>query len=100
MERAYNFHDMINYANSLNQLSAVEYGKNELQFGWLHNKMKNVWADLHPLEPGEVVANLANYSGIETDEDIVCCPPLLKECLQHHGHKGDLGVMPGDLWCY
>ena len=25
----------------------------------------------------------------------MCRAPLLEECLQHHGHKGDLGVMPG-----
>ena len=24
-----------------------------------------------------------------------CCAPLLDECLQHHGHKGDPGVTPG-----
>ena len=27
--------------------------------------------------------------------DPTCCAPLLKDCPQHHGHKGDLGVMPG-----
>ena len=25
----------------------------------------------------------------------VCRVPLLEECPQHHGHKGDPGVMPG-----
>ena len=24
-----------------------------------------------------------------------CCTPLLKECMQHHGHKGDPGVTSG-----
>ena len=24
-----------------------------------------------------------------------CCTPLLEECMQHHGHKEDLGVTPG-----
>ena len=24
-----------------------------------------------------------------------CCAPLLEECPQHHGHKGDPGVTPG-----
>jgi hypothetical protein len=42
MERAYNFHELINCANAVNQLSAVEYGKNRLQFGQAHNKQKNV----------------------------------------------------------
>jgi hypothetical protein len=71
MERAYNFHELINCANALNQLSAVEYGKNGLQFGRAHNKQKNVSADLHPLQEGEDIANLANFSGLATDEDIV-----------------------------
>ena len=27
---------------------------------------------------------------------VLCCrAPLLKECPQHHGHKGDPGVTPG-----
>jgi hypothetical protein len=42
MEKAYNFHNLINCANSLNQHSAIEYGKNGLKFSCLHNKMKNV----------------------------------------------------------
>jgi hypothetical protein len=58
MERAYNFHELINCANSLNLLSTVEYGKNGLKFGRLHNKMKNVWADLHPLNDGDEPADL------------------------------------------
>jgi hypothetical protein len=49
MERAYNFHELINCANALNQLSAMEYGKNGLQFGRAQNKQKNVWVDLHPM---------------------------------------------------
>jgi hypothetical protein len=71
MERAYNFHELINCANALNQLSAIEYGENGLQFGQAHNKQKNVWADLHPLQEGEDIANLADFSGLTTDEDIV-----------------------------
>jgi hypothetical protein len=71
MERTYNFHELINCANALNQLSVVEYGENGLQFGRAHNKQKNVWADLHPLQEGEDIANLADFSGLATDEDIV-----------------------------
>jgi hypothetical protein len=71
MERAYNFHELINCANALNQLSVVEYGENGLQFGRAHNKQKNVWADLHPLQEGEDIANLVDFSGLATDEDIV-----------------------------
>jgi hypothetical protein len=34
MERAYDFHELLNSANILNQLSAIEYGENGLPFGW------------------------------------------------------------------
>jgi hypothetical protein len=40
MERAYNFHELINCVNALNQLSAVEYGENGLQFGRAHNNKR------------------------------------------------------------
>jgi hypothetical protein len=70
MERAYNFHELINCANALNQLSAVDYGENGLQFGQAHNKQKNVWANLYLLQEGEDIANLADFSGLATDEDI------------------------------
>jgi hypothetical protein len=71
MERAYNFHELINCANALNQLSAVEYGENGLQFGQAHNKQKNVWVDLYPLQEGEDIANLVDFSGLATNEDII-----------------------------
>ena len=29
-----------------------------------------------------------------SDIDCFCGAPLLKKCLQHHGHKGDPGVTP------
>jgi hypothetical protein len=71
MEKAYNFHELITCTNALNQLSAVEYGKNGLKFSRVHNKQKNVWANLYPLEVGEEVANLVDYSGLEGDEGII-----------------------------
>ena len=71
MERAYNFQELINCTNSLNQLLVVEYRKNGLKFGPLYNNMKNNWVELYLLVKGEVIANLADYSGIQTNEDIV-----------------------------
>jgi hypothetical protein len=50
MEYAYDFHELARAANTMNQLSKVEYGENGLQFGRVHNKMSNIWAKLHPLE--------------------------------------------------
>jgi hypothetical protein len=38
MERTYNFCELINYTDSLNQLSVAEYGKNGLKFDHLHKK--------------------------------------------------------------
>ncbi len=49
MEHAYNFSELVNYANTLNHVVAIEYGENGLQFGKVHNKMENVWVPLHPL---------------------------------------------------
>lgn len=42
MERSYDFHDLVNTANTLNRLSSVEYGDNGLKFGRVHNKMENI----------------------------------------------------------
>ena len=48
-ERAYDFHELTNAANTLNHMSVVEYAENGLKFNKQHNKMENVWAKLHPL---------------------------------------------------
>lgn len=69
-ERAYDFHQLLNTANTLNRLASIEYKDNGLKFGRVHNKMKNVWADLHPLVEGEVVCNLSDYTLIATDDDV------------------------------
>jgi hypothetical protein len=61
MERPYNFHELLNCDNTLNHLSAIEYGSNGLQFGQCHNKQENIWASLHQ---GEIVAYLSNYSRV------------------------------------
>jgi hypothetical protein len=52
MHRAYDFHKLVNYANTLNQLSTIEYSANGLQFPRAHNKQHNVWGELHPLQEG------------------------------------------------
>ena len=31
----------------------------------------------------------------EAEKEVKCRAPLLEECPQHHGHKGDPGVTPG-----
>ena len=60
----------MNIANTLNRLSSVEYGDNGLKFGRVHNKVENIWASLHPLQEGESVADLGDYSLVSTDAEI------------------------------
>ena len=76
MERAYDFHEFFSCANTLNQLSAIEYGTNELQFGRTHNKMENIWSKFHPLKDGEALADLEDHNAIGNDDMLV---PALKE---------------------
>ena len=44
----------------------------------------------------EVCKRLRNVQpdGLLEAIDDLCCAPLLEECPQHHGHKGDPGVTP------
>ncbi len=49
---------LVNYANIVNNLVAIEYDDNVLQFGQIDNKMENVWVDLHLLQEGEFIVNL------------------------------------------
>ena len=79
MERAYDFHELLSTANTINRLSAIEYGSNGLKFKKVHNKMENVWGKLHPLSEGEIGCNLGDYSLIESDEHVVAA---LKEGLK------------------
>jgi hypothetical protein len=71
MERAYDFQELLNSTNALNHLAVIEYGKNGLKLPRVHNKQKNIWADMHPLTEGEQCGNLADYSLIGFDEDAV-----------------------------
>ena len=79
MERAYDFKELVGCANTVNQLAAIKYGQNGLQFPRAHNKQQNIWAELHPLEDGQAPADLGDYSTLATDEDFVAA---LKEGLK------------------
>jgi len=52
-------------------LTAIEYKENRLKFDKVHNKMKNIWADLHPLQEGERHCNLGDYTLVSTDDDVI-----------------------------
>lgn len=60
LERAYDFHELVGSTNMLNRLAGIEYGKNELQFDCVHNKMENMWTKLHPLEDSETLCDLGD----------------------------------------
>ena len=79
LERAYDFHELVSTANTLNQLSGIEYGENGLKFGRMHKKMTNIWAQLHPLGDGEDPCDLGDYSSIAFDANVVAA---LKEGLK------------------
>ena len=71
MERCYDFHDLVNTANTLNRLSVVEYGNNGLQFGRVHNEVENIWSALHPLLDNETLTAPGDQLGISIDLEII-----------------------------
>ena len=75
MERSYDFHEVVNTANTINRMSEIEYSKTELKFNKVHNKMSNIWEKLHPLADGESPCNLGDYS-------LICSPQLLVSALE------------------
>ena len=79
MERAYDFHELFSCANTLNQLVALEYGNNGLQFPRTHNKMENIWAKSHHLMKNEHVVDLGDYINISNNYMLVVA---LKEGLK------------------
>jgi hypothetical protein len=62
MERAYDFSKLVNCANTLNHLAAIEYR---------NNGMKYVWTDLHPLLEGQKAADLYDFFNILTNKDVI-----------------------------
>jgi hypothetical protein len=71
LERAYDFHEVVGTAHTLNHLSSIEYAENGLQFGRAHKKMENIWHKLHPLQEGETAAHLGNYGGIQMEAEVI-----------------------------
>ncbi|KAL3689330.1 hypothetical protein R1sor_015639 [Riccia sorocarpa] len=66
-ERNYDFSDLINCASGL----TLEFGKEGLQLGGKHVKQETIWGKLHPLAPGQNKPDLANFSRLETNSDII-----------------------------
>ena len=78
-ERAYDFNEFGSTANTLNQLSWIEYGKNGLKFGRMHNKMTIMWVQLRPLGDDDDPCDLGDCSSIVYDVDVVTA---LKESIE------------------
>ena len=79
MERTYDFHKLLECANTLNHLAGIEYMDNGMQFNRQYNKQKNIWATLHPLLDSQPLPNLVDYSKIQENSDIILA---LKEGLK------------------
>ncbi len=80
LERTYDFHELVNCANTLNHLSNIEYGENGFKFGRVHNKMINIWIEINSLEEGETLCDQGDYSLVSSDIMII---KVLKEGLHY-----------------
>ncbi|KAL3687171.1 hypothetical protein R1sor_013480 [Riccia sorocarpa] len=70
-ERNYDFGDLIACASGLNRIAWMEYGEENISVGRSHVKQQTIWGKLHPLQPGEVEPNLADFNGLEYDGEVV-----------------------------
>ncbi|KAL3695521.1 hypothetical protein R1sor_009597 [Riccia sorocarpa] len=70
-ERNYDFGDLIACASGLNRIAWMEYGEENISVGRSHVKQQTIWGKLHPLQPGEVEPNLADFNGLESDGEVV-----------------------------
>ncbi|KAL3684793.1 hypothetical protein R1sor_002815 [Riccia sorocarpa] len=69
-ERNYDFASLIDCASGLNRLASMEYGAENLRLGKTHAKQQTIWGKLHPLVSGESEPDLADFSGLRTDDEI------------------------------
>jgi hypothetical protein len=97
MEHAYDFHEFVSIANTLNILSEIEYSENGLQFGRVHNKMENVWEHLHPLKAHKSRVDLGNYILIASNEDVVLA--LKEELMEAQAMLRVLNITPFAQCC-
>ncbi|KAL3702081.1 hypothetical protein R1sor_020103 [Riccia sorocarpa] len=70
-KRNYDFGDLIACASGLNRIAWMEYGEENISVGRSHVKQQTIWGKLHPLQPGEVEPNLADFNGLESDGEVV-----------------------------
>ena len=61
----------------------------------LTQKMWNPMAILYEKVGWETSSRATTSSASKRLQDRPCCTPPHKECLEHHGHKGDPGETPG-----
>ncbi|KAL3690868.1 hypothetical protein R1sor_004519 [Riccia sorocarpa] len=72
-ERNYDFRDLIACASGLNRIARMEYGEENIQVGKSHVRQRTTWDKLHPLHPGEVEPNLADFEGLNRVDDPSDC---------------------------
>ncbi|KAL3684469.1 hypothetical protein R1sor_002491 [Riccia sorocarpa] len=70
-ERNYDSGDLLACASGLNMIVWMEFGKENIMVGRSHAKQQTIWGKLHPLQPGEVEPNLADFSGLQSDGEVV-----------------------------
>ncbi|KAL3680514.1 hypothetical protein R1sor_023470 [Riccia sorocarpa] len=71
VERNYDFGDLLDCASGLNRLTTLEYGEENLRFSKVQVKQQTIWSKLHPLGPGQIASNLADFDGLQSDIAII-----------------------------
>ncbi|KAL3695582.1 hypothetical protein R1sor_009658 [Riccia sorocarpa] len=69
-EKNYDFASLIDCASGLNRLASMEYGAENLRLGKTHAKQQTIWGKFHPFVSGEREPDLADFSGLRTDDEV------------------------------
>lgn len=79
-ERSYDLMELVECATVVNRLVAMDLSEELVGAGKSHKKHINIWMKLHPIDTSmEKEADLTDYTGIETNADVVLA---LKEGLE------------------
>ncbi|KAL2650038.1 hypothetical protein R1flu_018166 [Riccia fluitans] len=69
-ERNYDFGDLVDCANNLDHLAALEYGEEAVKLSKAHLKQRTLWARLHPLPLGHAKPDLFDFARLATNDQI------------------------------
>ena len=70
-ERSYDLAELVDCATNLNRLAAMDLAEGMMGVGKSHKKHSNIWMKLQVEEGVPVKADQANYTGIETDAEVI-----------------------------